>query len=359
MKRLLGRAVGFVVLGLVAQFGLILALDRGRFEERRTAFNADLASRGIDGEALALQYFPEPKWTEWLVYLGGSVALVVAVAALWAWPIYQRLQRVWTAARAVSDGDLAARTGASPGDAIDEVGIAFDDMAERVQHLLDGQQHLLQAVSHELRTPIARMRFLLEAVADAPCEQSRAKKLEQFDAEIEELDELVGELLRFVRLDDARAELATDDAFALEDEVQAMLARLELPDGKHVAISAHLGEDLPLIRGHVRTVRHAVSNILVNAVRYCAGRVDVELTQSGQALVLRVDDDGPGIPAADRSKLWQPFERLERGRERDKGGVGLGLAIVDRAMRRHGGEVVVSDSPLGGARFELTWPLRA
>jgi signal transduction histidine kinase len=348
MKRLLIRATLFVFLGLVAQFGLIAVLDRGRFEQRRSAFNADLTARGIDAEALTLQYFPEPQWTEWLVYLGGTAALVVAVAALWAWPIYRRLQRVQQAARAVSEGDLSARTEATPGDAIDEVAI---------QHVLDTQQHLLQAVSHELRTPIARMRFLLEAVADAPDANSREAKLASFDAEIEELDELVGELLRFVRLDDLRAELPIDAEFALDEEVEQIVARLELPEGKHVNVTTDVDRDLPHARGHARTVRHAVSNVLVNAVRYCAGQVQVQLKQDGGALVLRVDDDGPGIPPEEREKLWQPFERLERGRERDKGGVGLGLAIVDRAMRRHGGRVAVGESPLGGARFELTWPL--
>jgi signal transduction histidine kinase len=99
----------------------------------------------------------------------------------------------------------------------------------------------------------------------------------------------------------------------------------------------------------------AVANVLRNAVRYAKTRVQLSIEKSGDRTVIRVDDDGPGVPPEQRSRLFEPFTRIENSRERESGGVGLGLAIVKSVAEWHGGEARISDSPLGGARVSITW----
>ena len=108
-------------------------------------------------------------------------------------------------------------------------------------------------------------------------------------------------------------------------------------------------------RGPAGGLARALANVLRNAVRYARSRVSLSIERSGNRTVINVDDDGPGVPPAERQRLFEPFTRIGGSRERDSGGVGLGLAIVKSVAEWHGGEALISDSPLGGARITITW----
>jgi signal transduction histidine kinase len=135
----------------------------------------------------------------------------------------------------------------------------------------------------------------------------------------------------------------------------AVLAELHAPDDREVLVHAELPEKAE-VHADPRLFQRALENLLRNAVRYGKSVVEVSIAEIDGYLHVVVDDDGPGIPVEERERVLQPFVRIEADRDRDTGGAGLGLAIVSRIVRRHGGTISVDDAPLGGARITTTWP---
>lgn len=297
-------------------------------------------------------FFSADRLSMWLAIL---VVAAMVTSLLITFPLARGLGRLERAARALAAGDLSARAPAARG-ATRELSLAFNTMADRVQALLVNQQHLLQAVSHELRTPTARIRFSLEMLADATTDAARAKRLDAIDKDLDELDELVSELVTFSRV---AADVDERDAHPLAvapalDDLAADV-RERRPDVA-LEVRGPANPDDAAVLVEARSFRRAMRNLALNAVRYCDGRVDVSWQIDGDRVVITLDDDGPGVPEADRDRVFEPFTRADASRSRDSGGVGLGLAIVRRILEVHGGRVHVEASPLGGARFVTRWP---
>lgn len=247
-------------------------------------------------------------------------------------------------------GQLDARHPRPASASLQPLAHGMNEMAERLQRVLDERRHLLHAVSHELRTPIARMGFGLELLreADAPGEQeARIAALEQ---DLDELQALVTELLSYSRLEQTPLTLAPVDIEALLRQCLATCSGREL----QVDIAAPLGQ----MQGDARQLARAVGNLLGNALKYsrtCV-RLTAERREPGHWR-LAIEDDGPGVAAADRSRIFDPFVRLQRPADDGLAGHGLGLAIAARVVARHGGRLWVEDGPrLGGARFVVDWP---
>ncbi len=282
------------------------------------------------------------------------VTVVGSMAFLMALPVVRRLQRLERAAQALGTGDLAARAPEPRGDdAIAQLTRRFNAMAGQVQDLLEGQQRLVQAVAHEIRTPIARLRFGAEMLEMSKDPEERERRRGELEGDLEELEAMVQELLLYSRYESGQAPLDPQPV-----PIRAVLERLvaRLPEGSPtVTISPEEGAPDDVL-ADARAFERALRNLLANAARHAEGRVRVSWRSEGEAVLIAVEDDGPGVPADQRERVFEPFARLDESRDRRSGGVGLGLAIVRRILRVHGGSVVVDGGALGGARFVTRWP---
>jgi signal transduction histidine kinase len=269
-------------------------------------------------------------------------------------PIRRRLAGLGLAARALGRGELGARAEIGSSDAIGDLAAAFNAMANEIQRLIAAREELLRMTSHELRTPIQRMHFTVERVRDARDAEERGRALDRFERELTELDQCIEELLTYVRLRDGRPRPLTPT------DLGPMLAELcESLAGVHpgVALAAPGAEGAPIsLAVEPRLSRRAVSNLIVNALRHARSRVEVTVEPDAEAVRIHVDDDGPGIPAADRERIFEPFIRLHDERTQGSRGFGLGLAIVRQIAEVHGGSVTALTSQLGGARLRLSLP---
>jgi signal transduction histidine kinase len=308
--------------------------------------------------ALAIGPFPSPGvdtlldvWT-W----GLSLVLLGVAALLWAMPFWRQLSRISKTASALGEGHLDVRARISGSSALLPLANTFNQMADRIQHLLTAQKELTHAVSHELRTPIARLRFGMEMVESSSEQQDRDRYVDGIYQDLDELDDLISELLTYANFDWNVAELKMQE-LAVASWLEEVMHELERK------VTAHLQQE-SLIDPHLvacfepRHLGRAISNLVQNASRYGNGLIKVSLEQQETDLLIHVDDDGPGIPVAERERIFEPFARLDSSRSRESGGYGLGLAIVQRAIGAHRGSVTISSSVLGGSRFTIRWPRR-
>jgi len=281
-----------------------------------------------------------------LVLLG----LVAAAVALGAYPIVRRLtKRLEALQQGVErwgEGDLARRL---PEDGQDEVAFLaqrFNIAAARVQALLLSHKALLANASHELRSPLARIRMGLELMQAQPSPANH----EEMARNIRELDQLIDEILLASRLD-----ASPDDLGPLEPvELVGLCAEECARTGAE--LEAPAGTTSLLVSGLTRLLRRALRNLLENARRHGGGEVTLTLQTQGAHVEIRVCDQGPGVPPALRERIFEPFFRLPGASERE-GGVGLGLALVRSIAQRHGGTVHCAERPGGGACFVLRLPL--
>ncbi len=286
--------------------------------------------------------------------LSALIAIIALTGFLLAAPIVRRLRRLEQTAVMISEGQLQARAEDSAGDAIGSLARRFNIMADRVQDLLESQRQLIQAVAHELRTPLARLRFGLEMLSSADTGDERARRLVGIDEDLTELDELVEELLLFIRAGEKALRLDKTSVDAL-DEISRVVERArELRPEISVQVEAHDLEEAAILVDP-KAFRRAIQNLLANAVKVARGRVTIRIRNGEDTLSISICDDGPGIPQEDRKRIFEPFTRLDHSRNRDSGGSGLGLAIVRRIVDAHQGTITIESAEEGGAQFTTTW----
>ncbi len=270
------------------------------------------------------------------------------------------------ATQKLASGDLSARAG-KPGsrrhDEMAELMRDFDRMAERLENLVNAQSRLLTDISHELRSPLARLNVALELARQRSGAEARSA-LDRIDRETNRLNQLIQRLLTIARLE------AGDESI---EKVPVHLEQIVHEIAKDAAfeaqsrgcqVEATVVDDCVVI-GSPSLLHSAIENVVRNAIRYTqeGTGVEVRLEQGvGTAgarpeAVVRVTDSGPGVPEEALDKLFRPFYRIDDARGRQTGGVGLGLAITDRAVRLHGGTIRVSNRPQGGLMVEIRLPL--
>jgi two-component system sensor histidine kinase RstB len=290
-----------------------------------------------------------------------SLIGVIFGIALWFWvrPVWRDLETLRQTARDLGDGDFDARAPAARSQLFAPLSDTMNSMAERVQQLIATHRELSSAISHELRTPIARMRFALEMLSGTDERTERERLWAMMEADLDELDHLIDTSLTYARFEREAPEphfSRVNFAEWLADEVDSV--RLL---GRELAIAVDTGK-LPE-NLHVdldrKAMPYALRNLLRNAFKYAHRQilVSAELDAAGHVLV-HVDDDGIGIPPEDREQVFSAFTRLDRSRDRATGGYGLGLAITRRVLELHGGTATADAAPLGGARFTLSWKVQ-
>lgn len=283
-------------------------------------------------------------------------ALLGGVLLIWVRPHWRDLEALRAAANRFGAGNLAARVQIGARSTVHELAEHFNHMAERTQQLIAAQRELTNAVSHELRTPISRLEFELNLLSSVNDERDRERLLGEMRADLGELEKMVSELLTYARLEHPELKLTTETVDT-DSWLSAVIGVVALEADANGIRCRGTTNELQSMAIEPRFMSRALVNLLRNAIHYARARVDVTVERAGSGhFRLLVDDDGPGIPAADRVRIFEPFVRLDESRNRATGGVGLGLAIVRRVAEWHGGTVAVVDSPLGGCRFVLSWP---
>jgi signal transduction histidine kinase len=326
-----------------------------------------------DGQTLNL-LLPRPKrppGNPWMrppfgFGFGWMLGLVGLAVALGAYPVMRRLtQRLEALQRGVERwgaGDLSARVNAEGTDEVAFLARRFNHAAERIETLMESHKSLLANASHELRSPLARIRMGLELMGtDAASPQRK-----EISRSITELDQLIDEILLASRLDAKQADAEPFETLDLTGLAAEECARVnaELSAELDKAPNAGLGLDASshslTVQGSPRLLRRLIRNLLENARRYSTGDINLELAQTRvgarQLAVVKVHDRGPGVPSGQRERIFEPFYRLPGASERE-GGVGLGLALVKSISQRHGGSVRCEARPGGGASFIVELPV--
>jgi two-component system sensor histidine kinase CpxA len=288
------------------------------------------------------------------------------VCYLLSWYLTKPIVQLRTAARQIAAGDLTARAGAPAISRRDEVaGLMrdFDAMAERLETLLNAQSRLLNDISHELRSPLARLNVALGLARQRAGVES-TDMLDRIELEAARLNELIGRILTLARLEDGE-QLVPQTPVPLDEIVESVSEDAEFEaQERHCHVHTSIAQGNWQVRGNASLLHSAVENVVRNAIRYTqeGSAVEIDLkseTRGIREAVLRVSDSGPGVPSDSLDKLFQPFYRLDDARGRQTGGVGLGLAITERAVRFHGGKVSAFNRPQGGLVIEIRLPMIA
>jgi two-component system sensor histidine kinase CpxA len=372
--------------GLVERASAVERRDEGERIEIEEGSRAALVLELEDGfRAVAIRERRSPLER----FLGGVdvvpfrillIALVGGLVAFWLARYLSRpIRQLRDATLRISAGDLDVRVRSELEGATEEVtalGDDFDRMTERIAQLLESQRRLLRDVSHELRSPLARMRVALELARKSP--DAATPHLDRIEREGERLDELIGQILALARLEgDERGHDVIDVTTLLQETVADVdyEARGKQREVKLVAIT-----DGVSLKGRAEVIRSAIENVLRNAVRFTPEGTAVEVsatketvastgsagsaadhsTRSGSVadfFVVRVRDHGPGVPPEELEAIFRPFYRVSTARERSSGGTGVGLTITARAAKLHGGTAIARNAEGGGLEVELKFAL--
>jgi len=291
-----------------------------------------------------------------LILLGllASVLVLIGLAIFFLIrPLEQRIYALTDVTKRFGEGDLTQRVTVDYADSITELGHTFNAMADRIKNLVDGHKELLRAVSHEFRTPLARLFFILDEAQEATTPQEKDAYLTRIQNSLNEMNELVEELLTYARL----------ERDVLEPEFETVHVDVEMktmPDmimELRQDITIDVQCDVATIQAMPRYFKRALQNLITNAVRHTKTGIWLSGYVKDGMMHVVVEDDGNGIPKAQREQIFEPFARLDESRNAQLGGVGLGLAIIKRIVDLHNGIVTVDDSHHGGARFTLSFPM--
>jgi two-component system sensor histidine kinase CpxA len=307
---------------------------------------------------------PRTDWTtadaRWLLFF---IALVASGTVSWflASAISAPVRKLRDATVALAGGDLAVRVADSVGKRRDELGLLgkdFDAMAENLQGAATRQSELSRNISHELRSPLARMRVAIEL---AKQKSGDLPEFERLDDEAERIDSLIGQILSYTKLDASpeRDPEPIDLADVIREVAENVNYECKAEGIDGVSVVAQIDAS-PVIRGHADAMTSAIENVVRNAVHHSPpdSEVKICLGEEDDKVLLDVRDSGPGVDAAELPRLFEPFFRTRESAEsKDAGGTGLGLAIAERAVLINGGTISARNHPDGGLLVRIALPL--
>lgn len=302
----------------------------------------------VIGPVKLFQWFPI-----WLVFtcLIATLGLVGLITFLLIRPVERKLKHVDNVVTSIAMGHLEARASLRPSDPIGLLAHNINQMAQKISSLLRGQRELLEAISHEYKTPLARVKFRMERFRNNP---DTAERAEQVLKDIDELDNLTKEILSLMSLNDIKGQAELIDIWPTIDQLVSK-TRDNFPDNRIIHTTKRQYARTRVL-GFPSHLTRALSNLMQNACRYGSGVVHIRFEQNSLYNCISIQDNGEGIPEKNRIQVFQPFNRLEKSRNKHTGGHGLGLAIVDRIVKMHGGTIEITEGELGGAKFTLNWP---
>jgi two-component system OmpR family sensor kinase len=290
---------------------------------------------------------------EWLLVIVFYAAIALVIM-LWLWPLRRDLRALEHSTLRFGNRNWSFDANISPRSPVAPLADAFGRMARRIDGLISSHKEMANAMSHEVKTPLARMRFEIELARSAENREVLLQHLDHLTTDIAELNAFVTATLEYAVLE--RAEVALNigqhDFTLIVPAVTESVRRSARHD---LTLSYDVSDDTQDVSCDAHLIETVLRNLLYNATRYAKQRVHVSFKAAANSYQLFVEDDGPGIPALDRERVFGSFVQLG-ARGTSHTGFGLGLAIVKRAIEWHGGAASVDSSPLGGARFMIEWP---
>lgn len=350
---------------------LLASMGHGRFDAKADPRNVRLLSQLIAANdqtySVALMHPPDRgpfgllNLTETPIITGIATLLVSATLCfMLARYLSDPIRHLRAATRSIAQGNLGVRVASLVGRRRDELALLavdFDVMAERLRSLLESQRQLLRDVSHELRSPLARLQIAL-GLARRP-NANLEREFDRIEQETQRLDELIGEILSLSRLDDTSHALATE-AVNLDELLETLTenARMEA-EPRWIRVALRIDGPL-VIEGDRELLFRAVENVVRNALRFSpnGSTVDLRAQRAGDEALVRISDQGPGVPPELVERIFEPFFRVGKARDRESGGHGIGLAITARVAILHGGRVCARNLAPHGLEVEIALPLR-
>jgi signal transduction histidine kinase len=288
-----------------------------------------------------------------LFTFGAAAVIAILMALVISRRITQPVERLTAAVHAMAGGSLQTRVPVQGRDELAQLATAFNSMADALAAQQDLRQRMVSDVAHELRTPLTNLRCELEAIQDGLATPDAAR-IASIHEEVLHLGRLVDDLQQLalaeaggLRLNRERIDLGEAVARAID----------AFPHRNDIALST--SREALVVSADVTRLGQIVRNLLANAIQHTREprRIAVELRRDGEAALVSVSDNGPGIPAAELENIFERFYRVEEARDRDSGGAGLGLPIAQRLAELHGGSIRAENRPEGGARFVVSIPL--
>ncbi|WP_070969811.1 envelope stress sensor histidine kinase CpxA [Vibrio sonorensis] len=283
-----------------------------------------------------------------------AVMAVSTPLLLWlAWALSQPARKLERAAKRVANGEFEVDPELEKGTTeFRQAGASFNQMVEAVNQMLSGQQRLLSDISHELRSPLTRLRM---ATALASRKQGDSQELTRIDTEAQRLEQMIGELLALSRMQ-------ADSHLVRETHPISSLWEAILQDAEFEANQidkVFVASEIPAVNltGHPKLLMSAVENIIRNAISYAEKKIEVRISTEDKKIIVQCDDDGIGVPDEELESIFRPFYRVSTARDRHSGGTGLGLAITESAVRQHNGTITAQRSALGGLQVTICLPM--
>ncbi|BDX08479.1 ATP-binding protein [Planctobacterium marinum] len=340
---------------LVLPESLLVSLSAGNTLNLESDTDISIHRLIPKSESVLIMEIPSPEetaqqsnnryWFTSLFYL-----LLILLFLLWAQPLITRLLQLRKTARAFGKGELSQRIRVGKVSYISDLETEFNHMAQRIEDLVSDVKLLSSAVSHDLRTPLARIRMGLDTLSEETDPVKRQAYEDRINEHIDDMVELIETLLGYARLDQAMLELERKP-IDISQLLHKLVEKKQQPDK---SITLNHNHKSAMVSGDPTYLKMLFSNLLQNALQHAQHRVHIEIGTSAGALVIWVADDGPGIAADMQSDVFKPFVRSRNSKHK---GHGVGLAICKRVVDWHQGSIEVQQSAnLKGAEFMVTLP---
>ena len=363
-----GGAVGDYVLyaeivqALMGNDAFTCVYKNGAFRSRATS--PVLYQNQIIGSVYAYEYDTEQAalisgLQDNLLRLSAVIAVVVlALSLILSRALTIKISELLTAIRKVREGAYSHRAEIHGRDEIAQIGEEFNSLTDRLQVTENARRRFVSDASHELKTPLAAIRLLTDSIlqTDNIDPETTREFVMDIGQEAERLSRITEDLLRLTRLDSGVLEPpVVVDVLPVLEQVMRMMSLIAQEKGVDLTYDAAEGCTVLATKDEIHQV---IYNLTDNAVKYSGtgGSVQVSLRRDGDWVVLKVTDNGPGIPAEDISRVFERFYRVDKARSRSAGGTGLGLSIVSDTVKKRGGSVEAANRPGGGAVFTVRWP---
>ena len=286
----------------------------------------------------------------WLFFLAGFALYCV----LLIWFLSRRVRELEKVTIAFASGDFNARADTSSSKSVGTLNKSFNHMADKVSRLITTNRMLTNAVAHELRTPIFRLQWQADLLADASLNQQQQKYVDSIVEDIDEMESMVAELLYYAKMERPNTEIQTSSV-ALSSFTQSLLPKWQRDTQLSVLIDDS-SSPMTTIEADPQLLKRALDNLLRNAMRYAQNQIVLEIVETPDKSCIRIHDDGCGVEEKDWPHLFDAFYSADKSRNKSTSGFGLGLAIVKQIVELQKGEVSISHSPYGGACFTICFP---
>ncbi|RYY77261.1 MAG: two-component sensor histidine kinase [Gammaproteobacteria bacterium] len=290
----------------------------------------------------------------YIIFIMLFYAAIAGVIFLWVWPLARDLARLGLHTQQMGKDGQQLTIDISPRSVLYPFANTFNAMAKRLNEILRSQKEMTLAISHELRTPLARMKFALAMTEGHQLPESVQSQLSNVNKDILEMESLINSFLAYAGFDQQSQQLNQREGY-MHDLIQEVILRLSSAEYSHIDIEINDETDGRFITCEWSLMQTAIQNLIHNAFGYAKNKIVISIKILPEHFLIEVEDDGPGVPDEQQSRIFESFVRVY-SELTNRSGFGLGLALVKRIVEWHAGQVSYSHSNLGGAKFTIRWP---